>query len=67
MQVYIGKDVGSVRDTNQGTRVILNLIVDIENSGQNITCDNFFTNISLAQKFLQKKLTTVEKMRKNKS
>ena len=51
---------------NQGTRVVLDLAEDIENSGRNITCDNFFTNLSLAREVLQKKLTLVGTRRKNK-
>ena len=66
MQVYYEKDTGWAQETNRGTRVDLVLIENIENSCRNITCDNFFTNLSLAQKLLQKKLTLVEKMRKNK-
>ena len=66
MQVYTGKDAGSSRKTNQGTRVVLGLVEDIEKSDQNITCDYFFTNLSLALKLLQKKLTLVRTIRKNK-
>ena len=66
MQVYTGKDAGSSRKTNQGTRVVLNLVKDIEKSGQNITCNYFFTNLSLARKLFQKKLTLVRTIRKNK-
>ena len=65
MQVYTGKDAWSARETNQGTRVVLDLVEDIENSGRNVNCDNFFTNLSLARKLLQKKLTLVGTMRKN--
>ena len=39
---------------------------EIENSGRNITCDNFFTSLSLARKLLEKKLTIVGTIRKNK-
>ena len=66
MQVYIGEDDGSAREINQDIRVVLDLVENIEYSGQNITCDNFFTNLLLAQKLLQKNLTVVGKMRKNK-
>ena len=34
--------------------------------GRNITCNNFFRNLALAQKLLQKKHTRVATMRKNK-
>ena len=66
MQVYTGKDAGSSLETNQDTRVVLDLVEDIEKSGRNITCDNFFTNLTFARKLLQKKLTLVGAMRKNK-
>ena len=33
MQLYIGKDAAWVRETNQGKRVVLDLIEDIKNSG----------------------------------
>ena len=54
MQVYIRKDAGSARETNQGTRIVLDLAEDIDNSCRNITCDNLFTNLSLVRKLLQK-------------
>ena len=66
MQVYIRKDAGSARETNQDTRVVYDLAEDIGNSGRNINCDNFLTNLSLAQKLLQKKLTVIETIKKNK-
>ena len=66
MQVYTGKDAGSAQETNQGTRIVPDLVEDVENSIRNITCDNFFTNLSLARKLLQRKLTLVGTMRKNK-
>ena len=66
MQVYTGKDTELSLETNQGTRIVLHLVEDIEKSGQNITCDYFFTNLSLARKFLQKQLTLIRTIRKNK-
>ena len=66
MQVIIGKDAGLAQETNEGTRVVLDLVEDIENSGQNLSGDNFFTNLSLTRKLLQKKLTLVGTIRKNK-
>ena len=64
--MYHGKDGGSGQESNQGTTIVLDLVEVIENFGQNIACDNFFTDLSLAQKLLQKKLTLVKLMRKNK-
>ena len=66
MQVCIRKDAGSARETNQGTRIVLDLAEDVDNSCRNITCDNFFTNLSLKRKLLQKNLTLIGTMRKNK-
>ena len=64
--MYTGKDARSARETNQGTRFVLDLVEDTEKSGRNITCDNFFTNLSLARKLLQKTLTLVGTIRKSK-
>ena len=67
MQVYTGKNAGSAGETNQGTRVVLDLAEDISKMfGRNITCNNFFRNLALTQKLLQKKHTMVATMRKNK-
>ena len=52
--MYMREDAGLTRKTKQGTIVVLDLAEVIDNSCQIITCDNFFTNLSLAQKFLQK-------------
>ena len=49
IQVYIGKDGGLGQETNQGIRVTLDLAKAIVIT---ITCDNFFTDLSLAQKLL---------------
>ena len=60
-----GKDSGLGQESNQGTRIVLDVVQEIENCGQNIACDNFFTDQSLARKLLQKKPTLVEPTRKN--
>ena len=66
MQVYTGKNPAVGREVNQGARVVKDLVKEIENSGRNITCDNFFTSIPLARDLLKKKLTLVGTIRKNK-
>ena len=66
MQVYTGKDHTIGREVNQGARVVKDLVKEIENSGRNVTCDNFFTSVSLARDLLQKKLTLVGTIRRNK-
>lgn len=66
MQVYLGKNDNAPREVNQSTRVVLDMTKEIELSGRNITCDNFFTSLSLARNLLDKKLTIVGTLRKNK-
>lgn len=66
MEVYTGKRAGEQRDVNQGERVVLSLTEEVVKTGRNITCDNFFTSISLARKLLSKKLTMVGTIRRNK-
>ena len=66
MQVYIRKDAGSAQETNQGTRIVLDSAEDIDNSCRNITCDNFFINLALVRKLLQKNLTLIGRTRKSK-
>jgi len=41
MQVYIGREEGQNREMNQGQRVVLDLVSELEKSGRNVTCDNF--------------------------
>ena len=64
--MYIRKDAGSAPETNQGTRIVLDLAEDIDNSCRNIACDNFFTILSLVRKLLHKNLTLIGTMRKSK-
>ena len=64
--MYTGKDPTIGREVTQGARVVKDLVKEIENSGRNVTCDNFFTSVSLARDLLQKKLTLVGTMRRSK-
>ena len=66
MQVYLRKNGNATREVNQDCRVFLDLITEIENSGRNITCDNFFTSLSLDRKLLEKKFLIVRTIRKKK-
>ena len=64
-QIYKGKGpCGPER--HQAKRVVKDLTTPILNSGRNITCDNFFTDFSLAVELLEKKLTILGTLRKNK-
>ena len=64
--MYPGKDPTVGREVIQGARVVKDLVKEIENSGRNVTCDNFITSVSLARDLLQKKLTLVGTIRRNK-
>ena len=66
MQVYLGKNDNAPREVNQDTRVVFDMIKEIEKFGQNLTRDNFFTSLPLAQKRLEKKLIIIGTLRKNK-
>jgi hypothetical protein len=66
IQVYTGK-VGDCPEKNQGERVVHDMVDVIKGSGRNITVDNFFTSVPLARQLLQKKLSLVGTLRKNKA
>ena len=66
MQLFLRKNDNAPREVNQNRRVVLDMTKGIEKSGQNVTCDNFFTSLALAQKLLEKKLTIVGTLRKKK-
>ena len=65
LEVYLGKQPGNVGDKNQGEGVVLRLASDIGQTGRNVTCDNFFTSLSLAKKLMAKKLSILGTLRKN--
>ncbi|XP_042156473.1 uncharacterized protein LOC121839945 [Oncorhynchus tshawytscha] len=65
MQVYTGKAAGGGPEKNQGMRVVLDLTTGL--SGRNVTCDNFFTSYDLGQRLLERNLTMVGTVRRNKA
>ncbi len=66
IQVYTGKEKDK-RERDHGKRVVLDLIKCLPGPGYGITTDNFFTSNSLAEALLEKHLTLVDTMRKNKT
>ena len=55
METYIGKEPNAGREVNLGEKVVLHLLEGTDAPGRNVTCDNFFTSLSLARKLLEKK------------
>ena len=66
MDVYKGREIGEPRETNLGSKVVLELSEPFQKSGRNITSDNFFTNLELGRKLLMQNLTIVGTIQKNK-
>ncbi|XP_053274074.1 piggyBac transposable element-derived protein 3-like, partial [Pleuronectes platessa] len=64
MQVYTGKPSGGLPERNLGLRVVLDVTEGL--SGRNITCDNYFTSYELARRLLERNVTVVGTVRKNK-
>ena len=64
-QIYLGKESANAPpERNQGERVVLDLVGKYR--GRNITTDNFFTTRNLALSLLQRNMTLVGTVRKNK-
>lgn len=64
LDVYVGK-IGNTVEKTQGQRVVKELTEFWSGSGRVITCNNFFTDISLAEELLDKNIHLVGTVRKN--
>nr|XP_022905293.1 uncharacterized protein LOC111417296 [Onthophagus taurus] len=64
-KIYAGKE-NKKRAKNLAHDVVMNLTVPIHNTARNITTDNWYTSIPLGKSLLQKKLTLVGTLKKNK-
>ncbi|KAJ8896880.1 hypothetical protein PR048_002226 [Dryococelus australis] len=69
LEIYGGKQPeGPYRTNNRASSVVKHLITSISNTGHNITMDNYFTSVELAEELLRDhKLTIVGTFHKNKS
>lgn len=67
LEIYCGlQPNGPYAVSNSPLDVVKRLVTPIENSRRNITTDNYYTSIPLADFLLQKKLTLVGTLKKNK-
>ena len=64
-QVYIGRDRNTAPERNQGQRIVLDLTEGLSN--RNVTCDNFFTSYTLAEKLNRNHMTILGTIRKNRN
>ncbi|KAM9307115.1 piggyBac transposable element-derived protein 4-like [Pholidichthys leucotaenia] len=64
--IYLGRQPGEQREVGQGARVVKDLTSPWRRSGRNVTADNFFTSIPLAEELLNDGLTYVGTIRSNK-
>jgi hypothetical protein len=64
IQFYCGRD-GEDRDVPLGEHVVMSLTENLRRSGRNVTCDNFFTSINLAQRLYEMDMTVVGTVRAN--
>lgn len=65
-QIYTGKLPNQARETNQGERVVMDLVGEYMNCGRTVYTDNFFTSLSLAEHLLTLKTALVGTIRQNK-
>ena len=59
MNMRKGREVNEPRETNLGSRVVIELSEPFKKSGNNITCDDFVTNLELGKKLWMLNLTIV--------
>ena len=64
MMPYLGADVGSVRQTGLGERVVLDLTRGLD-VGRTVVTDNFFTSFALTRELRNRNLGHIGTVRKN--
>ena len=63
---YVGRQPNVQRQTQIDAKVVLELLEPLYGSSRNVTMDNFFTSVPLAQELQTKNLTLVGTMQRNK-
>lgn len=64
--VYLGRQPGEDIQKNLGENIVRQLCSGFRHTSRNITTDNFFTSVPLAEHLLEKGLTIVGTLRQNK-
>lgn len=68
LEIYCGKQPdGPFAASNSPTDVVKRLITPIEGSNRNLTIDNWYTSVPLADYLLTKRITVLGTMKKNKA
>lgn len=62
-QIYTGK-INGQRDVKQGERIVKQLVEPYKNTGRNVTTDNFFTTLELAEHLVNWKFSIVGTLKK---
>ncbi|KAK7099729.1 piggyBac transposable element-derived protein 4-like isoform X2 [Littorina saxatilis] len=63
---YLGRPLGQDRQVNLGRNIATELATPFFKSGRNVTCDNYFTDLELAETLSKNGLTVVGTVRGNK-
>ena len=63
-KIYVGRQPGLVSEKNLGQNVVVYLMAPLQDSGKNMSIDNFFTSTLVARTLLQYQLTVVGTMKK---
>lgn len=67
LEIYCGKQPdGPFGSSNSPIDVVKRLVTPIENTNRNLTVDNWYTSVPLAEYLLTKKITILGTMKKNK-
>lgn len=63
--MYTGRKPGEPVEKNLGKNIVLQLVNGMKNTGRNITADNYFMSVPLAQELMKINLTVVGTMKQN--
>ena len=64
-QIYLGKE-GHLPEVGQAQRIVVDLVRPLFGAGRNVTTDNYFTSVSLANSLLKERTTILGTLRANK-